>query len=179
MGLFGKKKNNEEQPENSAENKSNSNISDEMKIILAAREEAQQEKKAKAEERQQAQEKADKEEDLLEEQARMAAEKVLTGDATPAGMTFYVICDEVDVGAAPETEGNLIVRGIIRGTVKSGSEVFLYQGSVSRTFLDAALGSRADDGEIILWSVHYEPPSCQAAGRAVMITCLVLPELKQ
>lgn len=157
MGLFGKKKNNEEQPENSAENKSNSNISDEMKIILAAREEAQQEKKAKAEERQQAQEKADKEEDLLEEQARMAAEKVLTGDATPAGMTFYVICDEVDVGAAPETEGNLIVRGIIRGTVKSGSEVFLYQGSgdkfsvkidkirnESREFVDEISNARAE-----------------------------------
>lgn len=132
MGLFGKKKNNEEQPEQASDNKVNSSISDEMKIILAAREEAQQEKQAKAEERQQAQAQADKEEDFLEEQARMAASKVLTGDATPLGMTFYVICDEVPAGTLPETEGNIIVRGNIRGTVKKDSDVFLYQGNGDR-----------------------------------------------
>ena len=130
MGLFGKKK---EQNNVPAENKTNNSVSDEMKIILAAREEAKQEKKAKAEERQQAQEKADKEEDLLEEQARMAAEKVLTMVMlSPAGMTFYVICDEIDLGAVPEKEGNIIIRGNVRGTVKADRDVFLYQGEGGR-----------------------------------------------
>lgn len=126
MAIFNKKKSNE-QDNKPAENKAGK-ISDEMKVILEAREEDQQEKQARAEERQQAQEAADKQFEMTEKQAAMASAKILDGEITPAGMTFFIVCDEVPEGAAPAKEGNIIVRGNVRGTVKKGSEVFLYQG---------------------------------------------------
>ena len=129
MGLFGKKK---EQNNVPAENKTNNSVSDEMKIILAAREEDKQEKIARAEERQQAQEAASKEELFKEEQASQAAERIVNGDVIPKGMTFYMICDEIPYGSIPEKEGNIIIRGNVRGTVKNDSDVFLYQGAGGR-----------------------------------------------
>lgn len=126
MGLFSKKKN-DAQENKPAENTA-SNISDEMKIILEAREEDKQDKIARAEERQQAQEELVKSSDEIDEQARMAAAKILNEDTVPEGMTFFICCDEIPMDAAPQTEGNLIVRGNLRGSVKAGSEVFLYQG---------------------------------------------------
>lgn len=128
MALFGKKKNNESQDRQAAENKGSNNVTEEMKIILAAREEEKQEKLARAEERQLAQEEADKQVELMEEQAGQAARRILEGPAVPTGMNFFVVCDEIPLSAAPETEGNIVVRGNLRGTVKTGSEVFLYQG---------------------------------------------------
>ncbi len=128
MALFGKKKKIEEQNGETAENKESNSVTEEMKIILEAREEEQQERQAKAEERQQAQEEASKKEIFMEEQARQAAEKILEGDTVPTGMNFFVVCDEIPLSAAPEKEGNIIVRGNIRGTVKAGSDVYLYQG---------------------------------------------------
>ena len=129
MGLFGKKK---EQNNVPAENKTNNSVSDEMKIILAAREEDKQEKIARAEERQQAQEAASKEELFKEEQASQAAERIVNGDVIPRGMTFYMICDEIPSGSVPEKEGNIIIRGNVRGTVKADRDVFLYQGEGGR-----------------------------------------------
>ena len=123
MGLFGKKKEQNNAPVEKKEN----TISDEMKIILAAREEDKQEKIVRAEERQQAQNEADKKFFMIEEQARVASERLLN-EVAPKGMTFFMLCDEVPFDAIPETEGNVIIRGNVRGTVKSGTEVFLYQG---------------------------------------------------
>ena len=128
MGLFGKKKKPEIQEEVSAENTTSNSISDEMKIILEAREEAQQEKEAKAIERQQAQEEAGKALDQKEQNAQSAAESILEGPITPNGMNFFMVCDEVPLTSTPETEGNIIVRGNLRGTAKTGTEVFIYQG---------------------------------------------------
>lgn len=157
MALFGKKKNNEPQKSEAAENKGSNSVTEEMKIILAAREEEKQEKLARAEERQLAQEEADRQIELMEEQAGQAAGKVLEGSAVPTGMTFFTVCDEIPLSAAPETEGNIVVRGNIRGTVKSGSEVFLYQGrgnkfkvridkirNDNREFVDEASNERAE-----------------------------------
>ena len=128
MALFGKKKNTEAQNNEPAENKDSNSVTEEMKIILAAREEEKQEKQARAEERQQAQEEADRQVELTEEQSRQAAVKILEGGAVPAGMNFFIVCDEIPLSAAPEKEGNIVVRGNLRGTVKAGSEVSLYQG---------------------------------------------------
>ena len=125
MGLFGKKK---EQNNTPVEKKENSSISDEMKIILAAREEEKQDKILKAEERNQAQKEADKKFLQIEEQSAQAAERVLT-EVAPKGMTFFMLCDEVPFDAAPEKEGNIIIRGNVRGTVKNDTEVFIYQGT--------------------------------------------------
>lgn len=128
MALFGKKKKIEEQSNSPVNNNANSNISDEMKIILAAREEDKQEKQARAEERLEAQKEAIKQEDKLEEQARIAAEMILSEEFAPKGMTFFTVVDELPVSSNPETEGNIIVRGNVRGTVKKDSDVFVYQG---------------------------------------------------
>ena len=157
MALFGKKKNADAQEKSAAENKSSSSISDEMKVILAAREEEQQERQARAEERQQIQEKFNKENDKLEQQVAQASKNVLSGHAKPEGMTFFVVCDEIPIGAMPEKEGNIIVRGTIRGTVRTGMEVYLYQGhgdrfcvtvekirNDSREFVDEAKDERAE-----------------------------------
>ena len=129
MGLFGKKKEQNTEP---AENKANNSVSDEMKIILAAREEEKQEKQARAEERLQAQEESVKKENAIEEQAAMAADRIINGDVTPKDMTFYMVIDELPYGANPEKEGNVIIRGCIRGTVKKDTDVYLYQGDGDR-----------------------------------------------
>ena len=128
MALFGRKKKDEEQGVNPAENKESNSVTEEMKVILAAREEEKQEKLARAEERQQAQEEEIKKEDFMEEQSKGAAKKILESEITPDGMTFFVICDEIPLSAEPETEGNIVIRGNVRGTIKAGTEVFLYQG---------------------------------------------------
>jgi len=128
MALFGKKKKVDVPGNEPAENKESNSVTEEMKIILEAREEEQQEKEAKALERQIAQEESGKEIELLETQAKDAADKILKGDIVPAGMNFYLVCDEIPMGTIPEKEGNLIVRGNIRGTVKKDTDVFLYQG---------------------------------------------------
>ena len=125
MALFGRKKKTDELNGGPAENKESNSVTEEMKIILEAREEEQQEKQARAEERLQAQEEAGKQETLMEEQASQAARKLLEGESIPAGMSFFVICDEIPVGAIPGKEGNIIVRGNIRGTVRKDTEVFL------------------------------------------------------
>ena len=124
MGLFGRKKEQKNEP---VENKTNNSISDEMKIILAAREEDKQEKIERAEERQQAQKEADEKFLQIEEQAKGAAERILKDGFAPKGMTFFMLCDEVPFDAAPEKEGNIIVKGNVRGTIKNNTEVFLYQ----------------------------------------------------
>ena len=131
MPLFGKKKKTDEQDNSSAENKNNS-VSDEMKIILEAREEEQQERKARAEERQQVQEQVSKEMSKLEEQSLHASKALLEGMVKPSGMTFFVIVDEIPVSAVPEKEGNIVIRGNIRGTAKTGMDVYLYQGHGDR-----------------------------------------------
>ena len=122
MGLFGRKKEQKNEP---VENKTNNSISDEMKIILAAREEDKQEKIERAEERQQAQKEADEKFLQIEEQAKGAAERILKDGFAPKGMTFFMLCDEVPFDAAPEKEGNIIVKGNVRGTSKNHTEVFL------------------------------------------------------
>ena len=128
MALFGKKKKNEENAAQSAENTQSNSVTDEMKIILEAREEEQKEREAKALERQQEQEEAGKAREQVEDQAKAAAEKILSETYAPKGMTFFMVCDEIPMSAVPEKEGNIIIRGDLRGTVKTGSEVFLYQG---------------------------------------------------
>ena len=128
MALFGKKKKADEVVSESAENKQSNSVTDEMKVILEAREEEQQEKEARALERQQEQEAATKKQDEMNDQVKIAAEKVLGGLAKPEGMTFFVVLDEIPLTAEPETEGNVIVRGDVRGTVKAGTDVYLYQG---------------------------------------------------
>lgn len=128
MALFGRKKKTDELNGGPAENKGNNNVTEEMKIILEAREEEMQERQARAEERLQAQEEAGKQDSLMEERAREAAAKLLEGESTPAGMNFFVICDEIPMSAVPEKEGNIIIRGNVRGTVRKDTEVFLYQG---------------------------------------------------
>ena len=132
MALFGKKKKTEDQNSEPAENKESNSVTEEMKIILAAREEEKQEKLARAEERQQAQEEADRKIEEMEEQSRKTAEKILTGPNVPEEMTFFMVCDEIPLSAAPEKEGNIVIRGNLRGTVKADSEVFLYQGKGER-----------------------------------------------
>ena len=132
MAFFGKKKQTEAQNSEPTEKIESNNVTEEMKIILAAREEEKQEKLARAEERQQAQEEADKKEDLMEENVRKAAERVLSGNTVPTGMSFFMLCDEIPMSAAPEKEGNIIVRGNLRGTVKKDSDVFIYQGRGNR-----------------------------------------------
>ena len=124
MGLFGKKKEQNNEP---VENKANSTLSDEMKIILAAREEDKQEKIERAEERQQAQKEADQKFLQIEMQAKEAADRIIHGDSIPKGMTFFMLCDEIPFDAEPEKEGNIIVKGNVRGTIKNNTEVFLYQ----------------------------------------------------
>ena len=128
MALFGKKKKVDEPGVQAAENKQSNSVTDEMKVILEAREEAQQEKEARALERLQEQEAAGKEVTRLQDQAKEAAEKILTEPYAPAGMTFFMVCDEIPLSAVPETEGNIVIRGDLRGTAKVGSEVFIYQG---------------------------------------------------
>lgn len=129
MALFGKKKKNDEMAAQAAENKQSNSVTDEMKVILEAREEAQQEKEALALERQQEQEEAGRAIQEMADTARKAAEKILNEENfTPAGMTFFMLCDEIPMGAAPEKEGNIIVRGDLRGTAKVGTEIYLYQG---------------------------------------------------
>jgi len=128
MALFGKKKKNDVPGEESAENKARNSVTEEMKVILEAREEEKQEKIARAEERQQAQEEELKKEDFMEEQSVQAAKKILESEITPEGMTFFVICDEIPMTAAPEKEGNIVIRGNVRGTIRKDTEVFLYQG---------------------------------------------------
>ncbi len=132
MALFGRKKKTDELNGGPAENKESISVTEEIKIILEAREEEQQEKQARAHERLQAQEEAGKQETLMEEQASQAARKLLEGESIPAGMSFFVICDEIPVGAIPGKEGNIIVRGNIRGTLRKDTEVFLYQGRGGR-----------------------------------------------
>lgn len=124
MGLFGKKKEQNNEP---VENKTNSTLSDEMKIILAAREEDKQEKIERAEERQQAQKEADQKFLQIEQQAKEASDMIVHGECIPKGMTFFVLCDEIPFDAAPEKEGNVIVKGNVRGTIRNNTEVFLYQ----------------------------------------------------
>ena len=124
MGLFGKKKEQNNEP---VENKTSNSLSDEMKIILAAREEDKQEKIVRAEERQQAQKEADQKFLLIETQAKEAAGRIVNGECIPKGMTFFMLCDEVPFDAMTEKEGNVIIRGNVRGTVKNNTEVFLYQ----------------------------------------------------
>ena len=124
MGLFGRKKEQNNEP---VENKANNGISDEMKIILAAREEEKQEKIERAEERQQAQKEADQKFLQIEQQAKEAADRILNGGFAPKGMNFFMLCDEVPFDAVPEKEGNVIIKGNVRGTVKNNTEVFLYQ----------------------------------------------------
>lgn len=128
MALFGKKKKDEELNAESAENRQSNSVTDEMKVILEAREEEQQEREAKALERQQEQDAATKKQDEMNEQVKIASEKVLNGMAKPEGMTFFVVLDEIPLTAEPETAGNVIVRGDIRGTIKAGTDVYLYQG---------------------------------------------------
>ena len=157
MALFGKKKKADEVNAESADNTQSNSVTDEMKVILEAREEEQQEKEAKALERQQEQEAATKEQDEMNEQVKIASEKVLGGMAKPEGMTFFVVCDEIPLTAEPETAGNVIVRGDIRGTIKAGTDVFLYQGdgckyrvrvekirNENRDFVDEATFERAE-----------------------------------
>ena len=157
MGLFGKKKKPEIQNEESSAENTTSSISDEMKVILEAREEAQQEKEAKAIERQQAQEEAGKALDQKEKDAGTAAANILEGHITPEGMTFFMVSDEVPMTSAPEIEGDIIIRGNVRGTIKAGTEVFLYQGrgdrytvkvekirNESREFVDEASNERCE-----------------------------------
>ncbi|MCR4556318.1 MAG: SseB family protein [Saccharofermentans sp.] len=128
MAFFGKKKKVDAPGAEPAENKESNSVTEEMKIILAAREEEKLERQARAEERQLAQEEAGKQEILVEEQARQAAAKIIEGDTIPDGMNFFVIIDEIPLSAAPEKEGNIVVRGNVRGTVRKDTEVFLYQG---------------------------------------------------
>jgi len=128
MALFGKKKKDDGKAAESAENKQSNSVTSEMKVILEAREEEQQEKQAKALERLQEQEEADREQSKISDQTRQAAERILSKEFAPEGMTFFMVCDEVPVSAVPETEGNLIVRGDLRGTLRSGSDICLYQG---------------------------------------------------
>lgn len=157
MALFGKKKNTEAQNSEAAENKESNSVTEEMKVILEAREEEKQERQARAEERQLAQEEADRQFDLMEEQARQAAERILSGKTVPTGMNFFMVCDEIPLSAAPEKEGNIVIRGNIRGTVKTGSDVYLYQGrgnkfkvriekirNDNREFVDEASYERAE-----------------------------------
>ena len=129
MALFGKKKKTEETAAQPAENKQSNSVTDEMKIILEAREEEQKEREAKALERQQEQDEAGKAREQIEDQAKMAAQKILSETYAPQGMTFFMVCDEIPLSAVPETEGNIIIRGDLRGTAKVGTEVYLYQGS--------------------------------------------------
>lgn len=129
MALFGKKKKTEETAAQPAENKQNNSVTDEMKIILEAREEEQKEREAKALERQQEQDEAVKAKGQIEDQAKLAAQKLLSEPYAPQGMTFFMVCDEIPLSAIPETEGNIIIRGDLRGTVKAGAEVYLYQGN--------------------------------------------------
>ena len=128
MALFGKKKKVDENTANTAENTQSNSVTDELKIIMEAREEEQQEREAKALERQLEQDAATKKQDEMNEQVKIAAEKILKGAANAEGMTFFLVCDEIPLTAEPETEGNVIVRGDIRGTVKAGTDVYLYQG---------------------------------------------------
>ena len=128
MALFGKKKKIDAAGVNPAENKQSNSVTDEMKVILEARQEEQQEREAKALERQQEQDAAGKAKLEMEEQAKMAAEKLLTEQFAPDGMTFFMVCDEIPLSAVPEKEGNIVIRGDLRGTAKVGTEVFLYQG---------------------------------------------------
>ena len=106
MALFGRKKKDEEKGAKSSENKQSNSVTEEMKVILEAREEEKQERQARAEERQLAQEEADRQFDLMEEQARQAAERILSGKTVPTGMNFFMVCDEIPLSAAPEKEGN-------------------------------------------------------------------------
>ena len=76
MALFGKKKKTEETAAQPAENKQNNSVTDEMKIILEAREEEQKEREAKALERQQEQDEAVKAKGQIEDQAKLAAQKL-------------------------------------------------------------------------------------------------------
>ena len=133
MALFGKKKKTDDNnaPQN-AENTQSNSVTDEMKIILEAREEEQQERQARALERQQEQEEAGKKRAELEDQVRQAARKILEGPVTPEGMTFFMLVDEIPISAVPEKEGNITIRGELRGTVKKGSDVFIYQGNGER-----------------------------------------------
>ena len=157
MALFGKKKKAEAQNSEAAENKESNSVTEEMKIILEAREEEQKEKEAKALERQQAQDEIGKELGQIEDQAKDAADKILNGPITPAGMTFYMVCDEIPMGSRPEKEDNIIIRGNIRGTVRKDTDVFLYQGkgdkfsvrierirNDSREFVDELTDERAE-----------------------------------
>ena len=154
MALFGKKKNTDAQNSEAAENKESNNVTEEMKIILAAREEEKQERQARAEERQQAQEEADKKEDLNEENARKAAERVLSGNTIPTGMNFFLLCDEILMTAAPEKEGNIIVRGNLRGTVKRDSEVYLYQGRGKK--FTVRIEKIRNDNRVFVDEAYYE-----------------------
>ena len=157
MALFGKKKKAEAQNSEAAENKENNSVTEEMKVILEAREEEKKEKEAKALERQQAQDEIGKELGQIEDQAKDAADKILNGPITPAGMTFYMVCDEIPMGSRPEKEDNIIIRGSIRGTVRKDTDVFLYQGkgdkfsvrierirNDSREFVDELTDERAE-----------------------------------
>jgi hypothetical protein len=99
-----------------------------MKVILEAREEEQQEREAKAIERQQEQEASIKEQNERDSQVKMAAEKLFKSSARPEGMNFFMVCDEIPLTAEPETAGNIVIRGDLRGTAKTGTDVYLYQG---------------------------------------------------
>ena len=132
MALFGKKKKTEENIEKAAENKQSNNVTEELKVILEAREEELKEREAKALERQQEQEKSNQELLKIEQQVKDAAKEIIDGPFTPEGMTFYMLVEEIPASAVPEKEGNIIIKGELRGTVKAGSDVFVYQGKGER-----------------------------------------------
>ena len=120
MGLFGRKDNDKD--DNLLQN---SEIAEEMKVILEAREEVQQEKeeKARAIEEAFANEQAAKE--AVEAKAAVGAAEILALDKE--GGNFYLVIDEVPL-IEPDIEGDLVFKGILRGKLKTGDEIFVLHG---------------------------------------------------
>lgn len=121
MAIFGKKKNDEEENINRQDD-----FVDEMKVILEAKAEEQEERELKAQEREAEQEKAREEVALAEERAAKAADSIINADGIDSGR-FYFLADELPQ-FEPETKGDVIMVGNLRGKLKVGDEIYVYHG---------------------------------------------------
>ena len=146
MALFGKKK----QDETKAEEKiaESAAKSKELDIILEARKEEEEERQARIAKREAEQEEYKSALNADMEKSASAAKDVIGMFPAREGEDRFFMLVESHVYTEPVNEGDEIVRGILRGTVKKGQEIQVLSGldSMNKVTVDVI---RNDNREII------------------------------
>lgn len=122
MALFGKKKQDENKP---GDNRTEEAKSREMDIILEARKEEEAERQAKIAEREAEQEKYKSELNADLEKSAQAAKDVIGMFPAREGEDRFFMLVEANVYTEPVNKGDEIVKGILRGKIKTGQEIMV------------------------------------------------------